>query len=105
MKLIKLAAGIINTTPLDWDGNKAVIFGAIQAAKADGVSVLCLPEMCLCGYGCEDAFHSRGLRRMARQVLREILPETTIPFPADTHVQVVQAALCIPRQLDSKRLG
>ena len=76
MKLIKLAAGIVNTTPMDWDGNKAAIVEAIRAAKAEGASILCLPEMCLCGYGCEDAFHSPGLRRMARQVLREILPET-----------------------------
>lgn len=76
MKLLKLAAGIVNTTPMDWDGNAAAIVGAIRAAKAEGVSILCLPEMCLCGYGCEDAFHSPGLRRMARLVLREILPET-----------------------------
>jgi NAD+ synthase (glutamine-hydrolysing) len=76
MRLIKVAAGIVNTTPLDWDGNKAALVGAIRAAKADGASILCLPEMCLCGYGCEDALASPGLRRMARQVLREILPET-----------------------------
>ena len=55
MKLLKLAAGIVNTTPLDWDGNKAAIVGAIRAAKADGVSILCLPEMCLCGYA--PSFH------------------------------------------------
>ncbi|MCE5279468.1 MAG: NAD(+) synthase [Planctomycetaceae bacterium] len=76
MKLIKVAAGIVNTTPLDWDGNKAAILGAIEAARADGAQILCLPEMCLCGYGCEDAFASPGLRRMARQVLQEILPAT-----------------------------
>ena len=76
MKLIKVAAAVLNQTPLDWDGNKANILAAIAQARAAGVSVLCLPELCICGYGCEDAFHSAGLRRTARQVLAEILPAT-----------------------------
>ncbi|MBI9018908.1 MAG: NAD(+) synthase [Phycisphaerae bacterium] len=76
MKLIKVAAGVLNQTPMDWDNNKNNIIGAIRQAKADNVSILCLPEMCICGYGCEDAFYSAGLRRMARTVLYEILPET-----------------------------
>ena len=76
MKLVKVAAGVLNQTPLDWDGNETRIVGAIRAARAAGVSILCLPELCICGYGCEDEFHSPGLRRMARAVLRNILPET-----------------------------
>ena len=27
---------------------------------------MCLPELCVTGYGCEDAFHSPGLQRTAR---------------------------------------
>ena len=76
MKLIKVGAAALNQTPLDWDGNKANILGAIGEARTAGVSVLCLPELCICGYGCEDAFHSPGLRRTARAVLAEILPAT-----------------------------
>ncbi len=76
MKLIKVGAAILNQTPLDWIGNQAHIVQAIRQACTDGVRVLCLPEMCLCGYGCEDAFLSPGMRRMARRVLLEILPET-----------------------------
>ena len=38
MRLIKVAAGIVNTTPMDWDGNKAALIGTIRAAKAEGVS-------------------------------------------------------------------
>ncbi len=76
MKLIKVAAAVLNQTPLDWDGNKANILAAIEGARVAGVSVVCLPELCICGYGCEDAFHSAGLRRTARQVLAEILPAT-----------------------------
>ena len=76
MKLIKVSAAVLNQTPLDWQGNKARILAAIDAARRAGVSVLCLPELCLTGYGCEDAFHSPGLQATALEVLGEILPET-----------------------------
>ena len=76
MKLIKCGAAILNQTPLDWDNNQANIIAAIKEARGSGVSILCLPELAISGYGCEDAFYSAGLRRMARQVLSEILPET-----------------------------
>ncbi len=76
MKLIKVAAAALNQTPLAWESNKAHIIAAIDAARDRGVSILCLPELCITGYGCEDAFHSPGLCRMAQDVLLEILPAT-----------------------------
>lgn len=76
MRPIKVAGATLNQTPLDWDGNKANILLAIDVAREAGVGLLCLPELCIPGYGCEDVFHAAGLRRMARRVLREILPET-----------------------------
>ena len=76
MKLIKVGAGTLNQTPLDWQNNKANIVEAIQFAKAEGVSILCLPELCVCGYGCEDTFYSTGVHETALRVLDEILPET-----------------------------
>lgn len=76
MKLIKVAAAVLNQMPLDWDGNKAHILTAIEQARAAGVTLLCLPELCITGYGCEDAFLSPGLQTMALRVLGEILPET-----------------------------
>jgi NAD+ synthase (glutamine-hydrolysing) len=76
MKLLKVAAAVLNQTPLDWDGNQARILAAVRAARAQQVSILCLPELCISGYGCEDAFHSPGVQEMARRVLLEILPET-----------------------------
>lgn len=76
MKLIKVAGAVLNQTPLDWEGNKQNILTAIKLAKKDGVSLLCLPELCITGYGCEDAFHSPGLLEMAWRVLKEILPST-----------------------------
>ena len=76
MKLITVAAAVLNQTPLDWERNKHNILQAIELAKAECVSILCLPELCITGYGCEDAFHSPGVIEMARQVLEEILPAT-----------------------------
>jgi len=76
MKLIKAAAAALNQTPLAWEQNKANILGAIAQARHEGVSLLCLPELCITGYGCEDAFHSAGVSRMALRVLGEIVPET-----------------------------
>jgi len=76
MKLIKVAAAVLNQTPLDWETNKANILGAMGAAREAGVHLLCLPELCITGYGCEDAFHAPGVERTARQVLGEIVPAT-----------------------------
>ena len=52
MRLIKPGAVVLNQIPLDWIGNKARIQTAIEAARLAGVSMLCLPELCLTGYGC-----------------------------------------------------
>ena len=76
MKLLKVAAAVLNQTPLDWAGNLAHIRSAIAQAKAQNVSVLCLPELCITGYGCEDAFHAPGVHETAWQIMQEILPET-----------------------------
>lgn len=76
MKLVKAGAAVLNQTPLDWEGNQARIVAAIQEARAQGVSILCLPELCITGYGCEDAFHAPGVQETALRVLFELLPET-----------------------------
>jgi NAD+ synthase (glutamine-hydrolysing) len=76
MKQIAVAAAVINQTPLDWDGNQARLGETLRAARAAGVSVLCLPEMCISGYGCEDAFMGAGVPAEAQRVLFELLPET-----------------------------
>ena len=33
MKLLKVAAGVLNQTPLDWEGNRDNIVNAIAAAQ------------------------------------------------------------------------
>ncbi len=76
MLWIQVAAAAVNQTPLDWDGNRQRILSAIEAARQQQVSVLCLPELCLTGYGCEDAFHATGVQQIAQQVLQEIVPHS-----------------------------
>lgn len=73
---LHLAAAVLNQTPLDWDGNQRRIVAAIRAARTAGVGILCLPELCITGYGCEDAFHGPDVVVQAERVLLEILPET-----------------------------
>lgn len=74
--LLNVAAAALNQTPLDWAGNKANIITALTRARAAQVDVLCLPELCITGYGCEDAFFSPDVHATALAVLNELLPET-----------------------------
>ena len=72
MKLIKLGAAALNQTPLDWEGNRRNIINAIKAAVAENVNILCLPELCISGYGCEDSFFMPSVLEEAWQSLLKI---------------------------------
>ena len=76
MQLVKVAAATLNQTPLDWDGNERRIRQILARARAEAVSVLCLPELCISGYGCEDAFLSPAVRATALEVLASLVPNT-----------------------------
>jgi NAD+ synthase (glutamine-hydrolysing) len=76
MKLIKVAAGALNQTPLDWESNRNHILAAIESARKQRVSILCLPELCITGYGCEDAFHAPGVHSTAIEMLQSIILAT-----------------------------
>jgi len=76
MNRIRVAAAALNQTPLDWSGNRANIIEAIAQARSAGARILCLPELCVTGYGCEDTFHSPGVQEMAWRVVQEIVAET-----------------------------
>jgi len=76
MQLVRVAAATLNQIPLDWDGNQARIVKAIRAAREQGAALICLPEMCIPGYGCEDAYQSRGVTLESWRILQELLPET-----------------------------
>lgn len=76
MNSIKIAGAALNQTPLDWETNFIQIVEIIQEAQTQGVSLLCLPELCITGYGCEDQFLSKWLPGEAMNQLLNLLPYT-----------------------------
>ncbi len=107
MKLITFGAAVLNQTPLDWEHNKSTILAAISEARKQGVTILCLPELCITGYGCEDAFLAEGVLETARDVLFEILPHSremiiSIGLPVLHHNSIFNTA-CL--MVDGKIAG
>lgn len=72
----KIAVATVNQTPIDWDNNIKNIKSALAEAQQNGVNLLCLPELCITGYGCEDLFLSDWLYESALQELFKLLPFT-----------------------------
>lgn len=92
MPTIRLAAASLNQTPLDWEGNLARVVAAIDAARDAGAGLLCLPELCLSGYGCEDAFFAPHVRERALRSLVELAP----------HIEGLAVCVGLPIELDGK---
>lgn len=75
MKYIKVAGACVNQTPLDWEGNLNRLIGAVREARSQKVAMLCLPELSICGYGCEDTFFSGYVLERSLQALRRLAEE------------------------------
>ncbi len=76
MKLIKVAVACVNQTPFAWESNFAHLRMAIDHARAEGATLLCLPELAITGYTCEDAFFMDGLQDVAFAQLDALAPLT-----------------------------
>src|SRR5690606_25200320 len=61
---------------MDWEGNRRRIVDAIATARSEGADLLCLPELAITGYGCEDMFFSVGVQQAALGELGELAPHT-----------------------------
>src|SRR5437868_296332 len=72
MSSIKIAGAALNQTPMDWANNTQNIIAAITKAKAEKVSILCLPELSICGYGCEDIFLSHWMPEKCMELLFQL---------------------------------
>jgi predicted amidohydrolase len=72
MPLIKVASGVVNQTPMAWEANTRNIVDAIREARKQDVSLLCLPELCISGYGCDDYFFAPDMVEQAQRCLLEI---------------------------------
>ncbi|MGI9541806.1 MAG: NAD(+) synthase [Cyclobacteriaceae bacterium] len=72
MAKLLIGGAALNQTPLDWQGNVSRIKEAIAQARALEISILCLPELCITGYGSEDLFLSQWFPEKALSFLDEI---------------------------------
>ena len=66
----------INPTIGDLTGNKELILDAIKKAEKDGVELLILPELVVCGYPPMDLIERKVFRELCYQVNSEIIAET-----------------------------
>ena len=76
MERVHFAVAALNQTPLDWSGNLRRSMAAVEQARSQGGRLLLLPELCLTGYGCEDAFHSAHIAERAWESLAALLPHS-----------------------------
>ncbi len=97
-RILKIGGACLNQIPMDWANNLSNIDRAIEEARNEGVSILCLPELSITGYGCEDMFLSNWLPKKSFEKFLEIIPLTkniavTIGFPFiyEEHVYNVSA--------------
>jgi NAD+ synthase (glutamine-hydrolysing) len=88
---LKIAGATLNQTPLDWSHNTQNIIAAIEKARAEQVKILCLPELCVTGYGCEDLFLSDWLSEKAWEELQKI----------KTHCKNIIVCIGLPVRFDS----
>jgi NAD+ synthase (glutamine-hydrolysing) len=83
MSFLKIAGAALNQTPIDWENNSRNIIEAVEQAKKENVKLLCLPELCITGYGCEDLFLSdwvplRAIEELLK--LKEYCEGITVSF-------------------------
>ncbi|MEC7754136.1 NAD(+) synthase [Roseivirga sp. UBA1976] len=76
MRTYRIGGATINQTPLDWKGNLERIKKVLVEARKNGVEILCLPELCITGYGCEDLFLSQWLPEKALSLIPQLVAET-----------------------------
>jgi len=77
MRVINIGGAALNQTPLDWENNLKNIKDVILDAKNKDISLLCLPELCICGYGCEDLFFNNAFIERCKAYLLEIVVDCT----------------------------
>lgn len=75
MNRLVAGAAALNQTPLDWSGNLQRAAAAVAEARELGVGWLCLPELALTGYGCEDLFLAPEVGERALASLEELAPQ------------------------------
>ena len=75
-----IAAAAIKLTPLDFEGNRAAIVDALTQARKSHAKIICLPELCICGYGCEDAFYYDSVINAGYESLKTLTNLVDVSF-------------------------
>lgn len=73
---MRIGGATVNQIPLDWKNNIGNIIEAITLAKKQEIRILCMPELCVTGYGCEDLFLGEWISQQAWIELQKIIPHT-----------------------------
>ncbi len=73
---IRIASSNLNQIPLDWNRNLKNIKKSIELAKKNKVEILCLPELSITGYGCQDLFYHQWFINKSYEILDEIIEYT-----------------------------
>src|SRR2546425_1195261 len=74
---MRLALAQINTVVGDLDGNRALILGQLEEARATGAALVLFPELAVTGYPPEDLLLRPGFLRAAEASLRQIAQATS----------------------------
>ena len=73
---IKVGASSIEISVADPEKNAERIIAAVRRASQRGIALLCLPELCLCGYSCGDLFFFSTLIAASEEQLFHIAEAT-----------------------------
>lgn len=95
--------GCVNQTACDLNGNIQRIKAAINHCRTVGSQCLCLPELSLSGYGCEDVFLSDHFRYQTEQAVANLVAEThnftlIVGAPVTHHHRLYNAMIIIQNQ-------
>jgi len=107
MKRLTVGSAALNQTPLDWPGNKANIIEALSQGRVQGVSIICLPELAISGYGLEDTMNWPWVATRSWRYLQNVLPHTkglvaAIGLPINYNRKTYNAAVIV---VDTKIVG
>lgn len=77
MANLTLGAAAINQTPIDWENNRSNILNAINKAQENSVDLLCLPELAVTSYGCQDLFLGDWIYQKVEKEIEKLLPHVS----------------------------
>lgn len=98
-----VSLGCVNQNALDLRGNVRRIKGLIEQCRRVGSQFLCLPELAVSGYGCEDMFRSAHLCQQVEAAMAELASATAnfslmVGAPIQHNHQVYNAIVLLQNQ-------